>query len=163
MINWRCSYGSMGVWDALTFDCFTIFFSTMAFQHIMHIYMHSAKKAFTSLCIYLCTLFHYLMFSLWHCSPGRAWNWGCAVLAGGAWPWRSPPQHLPVWFTRGKLRLVGEVSPFDSEIAHSDVERDSVEVGRARFFSGGLLFTFWKTHVYIVSWRLFSDCAYIYA
>ena len=33
------------------------FFFQMTCQHIMHIYMHSAKKAFSSLCIYICTLF----------------------------------------------------------------------------------------------------------
>ena len=34
---------------------------------------------------------------------------------GGALLWRSHPQHLSVQFTRGKLRLVGEVSSFNSE------------------------------------------------
>ena len=34
---------------------------------------------------------------------------------GGALLRRSHPQHLSVQFTRGKLCLVGEVSPFDSE------------------------------------------------
>ena len=34
---------------------------------------------------------------------------------GGAQLRQSPPQHLPVRFAHGKLRLVGEVSPFNSE------------------------------------------------
>ena len=34
---------------------------------------------------------------------------------GGAQLRQSPPQYLPVQFARGKLCLVGEVSPFDSE------------------------------------------------
>ena len=38
------------------------FFFQMTCQHIMHIYMHSAKKAFSSLCIYICTLFIILCF-----------------------------------------------------------------------------------------------------
>ena len=38
-----------------------------------------------------------------------------AVLAGGALLRRSPPQHLSVRFACGKLHLVGEVCPFDSE------------------------------------------------
>ena len=48
------------------------FFSQMTCQHIMHIYMHSAKKAFSSLCIYICTLFIILCFhgttasSMWY-------------------------------------------------------------------------------------------------
>ena len=54
-------------------------------QHIMHIYMHSAKKAFSSLCIYICTLFIILCFhggtasSMWYfnemCFLGP-WGWG---------------------------------------------------------------------------------------
>ena len=49
---------------------------------------------------------------------------------------RSPLQHLPVWFAHSKLRLVGEVFPFDSEFtsAYADAERDSLEVSRGRFF-----------------------------
>ena len=60
----------------------------------MHIFMHT---------------FHYLMFSLWHCKLHmQFWQ-------GGAQLRQSPLQHLPVRFACGKLRLVGEVSPFDSE------------------------------------------------
>ena len=60
----------------------------------MHIFMHT---------------FHYLMFSLWHCKLHmQFWQRGAQLR-------QSPLQHPPVWFARGKLRLVGEVSPFDSE------------------------------------------------
>ena len=75
----------------------------------MHIYMHSAKKAFSSLCIYLCTLFIIWCF---HCVALPVTH---AVLAGGAKLWWSPLQHLPVGFACDKLHLVGEVPPFDSE------------------------------------------------
>ena len=99
-------------------------------------------------------------------APGRAWNWVVQFCQGGARLWRSPPQHLPVWFARSKLRLVGEVSPFDSEFTTrglltqmwSGTPSKSAE---GDFFKG-LLFTFWKTrvwgwwNVYIASWRLFQ-------
>ena len=61
------------------------FFFQMTCQHITHIYMHSAKKAFSSLRIYICTLFIILCFhgstasSMWYfnemCSLGP-WGWG---------------------------------------------------------------------------------------
>ena len=48
-------------------------------------------------------------------APGRAWNRVVQFWQGGARLRQSSLQHLPVWFTCGKLPLVGEVSPFDSE------------------------------------------------
>ena len=80
-------------------------------------------------------------------APGRAWNrvvqfWQ----AKGARLWQSPLQHLPVQFTRGKLRLVGEVSPFDSEftVRESLTQMRSgtpLKLAEGDFFRG-LLFTF---------------------
>ena len=147
------------------------FFFQMAFQHIMHIYMHSAKKAFSSLCIYLCTLFIIWCF---HCGIASPWSnleSSRAVLAGGAWLWWSPLQHLPVQFACGKLRLVGEVFPFDSKFTVRGSltrmwSRTPLKSAEGDFFRG-LLFTFWKTrvwgrwNVYIASWRLFQ-IAHIY-
>ena len=66
----------------------------------MHIFMHT---------------FHYLMFSLWHCKALVEPGIESCSFGRGAQLQRSPLQYVPVRFTCGKLRLVGEVSPFDSE------------------------------------------------
>ena len=62
----------------------------------------------------------YAHFIIWcfHCGIASPWSSqesSRAVLAGGTRLWQSPPQHLPVRFACSKLRLVGEVFPFDSE------------------------------------------------
>ena len=80
-------------------------------------------------------------------APGRAWNRVVQFWQGGARLWQSPLQHLPVQFTRGKLRLVGEVSPFDSEftVRESLTQMRSgtpLKLAEGSIFSGGLLFTF---------------------
>ena len=116
----------------------------------MHIFMHT---------------FHYLMFLLWHCKLHmQFWQ-------GGAQLWRSPLQHPPVRFARGKLRLVGEVFPFDSEFTArgslTQMQSGTPSKSAKGDFFRGLLFTFWKTcvwgrwNVYIASWRLFQ-IAHIY-
>ena len=99
-------------------------------------------------------------------APGRAWNRVVQFWQGGARLWQSPLQHLPVQFTRGKLRLVGEVSPFDSEFTVRDhslasewdsvslrqfwhAEWDSIEVGvrGSLIFSGGGYCSLFEKHV----------------
>ena len=92
------------------------FFFQMAFQHIMHIYICTVQRRLSAHYAYI-----YAHFSLFDVftealqAPGRAWNRVVQFWQGVPdFRW-SPPQHLTVQFACGKLRLVGEVSPFDSE------------------------------------------------
>ena len=124
-------------------------------------------------------------------APGRAWNRVVQFWQGGARLWQSPLQHLPVQFTRGKLRLVGEVSPFDSEFTVRDhslaSEWDSVSLSFGRgvpdaewdsalklaedhsFFQGGVIVHFLKNtclrtmECLHCELKAFSDCTYIHA
>ena len=92
---------------------------------------------------------------------------------GGARLQRSPPQHLPVQFTRGKLRLVGEVCPFDSEftVRGSLTQMRSgtpSKLAEGNFFRGVIVHFLKNTCLRTMEClhcelKAFSDCAYIYA
>ena len=110
-------------------------------------------------------------------APGRAWNRVVQFWQGGARLWQSPLQHLPVQFTRptsaGKLRLVGEVSPFDSEftVRGSLTQMRSgtpLKLAEGNFFRGVIVHFLKNTCLRTMEClhcelKAFSDCAYIHA
>ena len=86
---------------------------------------------------------------------------------------QSPLQHPPVRFTRGKLHLVREVSPFDSEFTtrrsltrmqsgtlSKSAEGDIFRRVIVHFLKNTCLRTMECLHCEL---KAFSDCAYIYA
>ena len=92
---------------------------------------------------------------------------------GGARLQQSPLQHPPVRFTRGKLHLVREVSPFDSEFTtrrsltrmqsgtlSKSAEGDIFRRVIVHFLKNTCLRTMECLHCEL---KAFSDCAYIYA
>ena len=106
-------------------------------------------------------------------APGRAWN-RVAVLAGGCpTSVQSPPQHQPVQFTHGKLRLVGEVSRFDSEFTVRESltqmrSRTPSKLAKGNFFRVVIVHFLKNTCLRMMEClhcelKAFLDCAYIHA
>ena len=93
------------------------------FQLIMHIFMHT---------------FHYLMFSLWHCKLHMQFWQGGARLR-----W-SPLQHPSVQLAHGKLHLVGEESPFDSEFTTRGLLTQMQSMTPSKSAEGDFFMQFWQ-------------------
>ena len=117
--------------------------------------MHSAKKAFSLLYIYICTFFHYFIFSWGYCKFYMVFQWNVfsrplGVGEGCKWGQRPPSPMKLGWNKDGKPKC--------------HISR-SILLTFCHLLQSS--FTFWKRcvwgqwNVYIASWRLFQ-IAHIY-